>query len=113
MLHYRLVFNPQPLPGFQLEQVQSNLRRLLRLNDNQLRPLYTNPQAILKKGLEHSKAEAYRHKLAQYGVAVRIEPEFELALDPIETTAPEQTISKQSAATHANIKVEENTESGI
>lgn len=111
MLHYRLVFNPQPLPGFQLEQVQSNLRRLLRLNDNQLRQLYTNPQAILKKGLEHSKAEAYRHKLAQYGVAVRIEPEFELALDPIETPEPEQPVSKQSAATRANFTVEDNPES--
>lgn len=49
MQHYRLVFRPQPLPGFSLEQVQTNLRRVLKLNDTQLRQFYSNPQVVLKK----------------------------------------------------------------
>lgn len=83
MLHYRLLFNPQPLPGFSLEQVQINLRQLLKLSDAQLHQLYINPQTVLKKGLSHDKAEAYRKKLAQFGIAVRLEPESELTLEPI------------------------------
>lgn len=110
MLHYRLVFNPQPLPGFQLEQVQSNLRRLLKLNDNQLRQLYAIPQAVLKKGLDHDKAEAYRRKLAQFGIAVRVVPEFELALEAIETPEPEAPEPVQPSTTRAVFSTEENPE---
>ena len=110
MLHYRLVFNPQPLPGFQLEQVQSNLRRLLKLNENQLRQLYTNPQAVLKKGLERDKAEAYQRKLAQFGIAVRIEPEFELTLEPVEAPEPDATGPEQQPTTRAIFSVEDDPE---
>ncbi|TDQ38486.1 YjgN family protein [Thiopseudomonas denitrificans] len=109
MLRYRLVFNPQPLPGFTLEQVQSNLRQLLKLNDTRLHQLYINPQAVLKKDLEHDKAEAYLRKLAQFGIAVRMEPEFELSLEPIETPEPEQPAPDQPTSTRASFAIQDDT----
>ncbi len=89
MLRYSLVFNPQPLPGFSIEQVQANLRKLLKLNDAQLRQLYADPHAVLKKGLPQDKAEAYRDKLAQLGIALRLEPELSLVPEPMDTPADE------------------------
>lgn len=105
MLHYRLVFNPQPLPGFALEQVQASLRQLLKLNDAQLRQLYATPDAVLKKGLEKDKAEAYRSKLAQFGIAVRVEGEYQLSLEPADTPAAEQAADEQPARTPASFSL--------
>lgn len=82
MLTYRLLFNPQPLPGFSLQQVQQHLQQLLKLNDNQLRALYMTPGKVLKKDLAKDKAEAYRQYLARYGIAVTLEPQLELEPGP-------------------------------
>lgn len=82
MSKYRLTFNPQPLPGFTLEQVQQHVRQLLKLNDAQLRALYMTPDQVLKKDLSKEKADAYRQYLARYGIAVRIQTQFELEPGP-------------------------------
>lgn len=82
MFKYRLLFNPQPLPGFSLEQVQNHLRQLLKLTDAQLRALYMAPDTVLKKDLDKDKAEAYRQYLAGYGIAVTLEPQLELEAGP-------------------------------
>lgn len=105
MQHYRLVFRPQPLPGFSLEQVQTNLRRVLKLNDTQLRQFYSNPQVVLKKNLTHDKAEAYCKKLAQFGIATRVEAEFELTLEPLETPEEEPIPAAQPVSGPARFDV--------
>lgn len=88
MLKYRLLFNPQPLSGFSLEQVQQHLQKLLKLNDNQLRALYMTPGKVLKKDLDKDQAEAYRQHLARYGIAVTLEPQLELEPGPVQQERP-------------------------
>ena len=93
MLRYSLVFDPQPLPGFSLEQVQSHLCQLLKLNDAQVKELYCKSKILLKKGLERDQANAYQKKLAEYGICVTLEPEFSLELEPMDE--PESSADSQ------------------
>lgn len=82
MFKYRLLFNPQPLPGFTAEQVREHVRQLLKLTDAQLHALYATPGKVLKKDLDKEKAEAYQKQLARYGIQVIREIQLELEPGP-------------------------------
>lgn len=81
----QLVFRGEVLAGFQAEDVQRELGRLLRADEGQLKALFSGRRAVLKRGLAAQDAARYVGRLAAIGAQVHVEPE---AADAWPTISP-------------------------
>lgn len=70
----QLVFFGEVLRGFQREDVQRELTRLLKLDERRQRRLFSGKRTVLKRSLAREDAERYARRLARAGALVHVEP---------------------------------------
>lgn len=70
---YAVVFKGEVLDGFSREQVQASFARLFGLNAERLEQLFSQPRAVLKKGLSEDEARRYSSALQRIGAAASVE----------------------------------------
>ncbi|MEW6706283.1 MAG: DUF805 domain-containing protein [Pseudomonadota bacterium] len=70
----QLVFRGEVLAGFQPEEVQRELGRLLKVDEAKLAALFSGGRAVLKRGLPSADAPRYVARLAALGARVHVEP---------------------------------------
>ena len=73
-----LVFQGAIADGHRVEQVKSNLAKLLKVDEKKVESLFTKDSVILKKGLNHESAVRYREALLKAGAVCNIEPSSEI-----------------------------------
>lgn len=81
MTTYQIHLQKKPLAGFTVEQLKTNLQRVLKLSAAQVDALYQRPEVVLKKKLSQQDAKTYQAQLARFGIGVSIQAE--LSLEPI------------------------------
>lgn len=69
---YNVVFRGQVIEGFTSQQVQHRLQQSMRLNDAQLRKLFSGNPVPLKKGITLEQAQDLQLKLAKIGAQSRV-----------------------------------------
>ncbi|SDS65783.1 YjgN family protein [Pseudomonas oryzae] len=70
---YAVVFKGEVLDGFSREQVQASFARLFGLDAERLEQLFSQPRAVLKKGLGEAEARRYCSALQRLGAAASVE----------------------------------------
>lgn len=70
----QLVFRGEVLAGFQLEDVQRELGRLMRADEALLKKVFSGHSTVLKRGLAAAEAQRYVRRLAAMGAHVHVEP---------------------------------------
>ena len=70
----QLVFRGEVLAGFRLEDVQSELGRLLQADEALLKSVFSGRRTVLKRGLAAAEAQRYVGRLAAMGARVHVEP---------------------------------------
>ena len=70
---YAVVFKGEVLDGFSREQVQASFARLFGLSGERLEQLFSQPRAVLKKGLSQDEARRYSSALQRIGAAASVE----------------------------------------
>lgn len=71
---YNVVFRGQVIEGFTSQQVQRRLQQSMKLNDAQLRKLFSGNPVPLKKGVNLEQAQDLQLKLAKIGAQSRVVP---------------------------------------
>ena len=86
MNQVQLVFRGEVLAGFQRDDVQRSLGRLLKLDDARSVHLFTGARMVLKRSLAAHDAQHYVERLAQLGARIHVEP---MPAQPPTVTSPE------------------------
>ncbi len=88
MKTFKLVFSGDILPGHEPERVKTQLAAMLKVPPEKSARLFSGKDVILKTGLDETRVDAYRRKLATMGVGVRAVAE----------TAPESAVKTEASA---------------
>lgn len=88
MKTFKLVFSGDILPGHEPERVKTQLAAMLKVPPEKSARLFSGKDVILKTGLDETRVDAYRRKLATMGVGVRAVAE----------TAPESAVKTDASA---------------
>ena len=89
---WKIVFKGEILVGFDSQQVKQELSQLLKINDEQVKKLFSGKEVILKKQQPLDKAEKYKQAFEKRGIKVYLLQEppayeqepFSLSLVPVE-----------------------------
>jgi hypothetical protein len=94
MSNYKLVFDGTISDGYQVEDVKRNLAALLKANETQIELLFSKPEVIIKKNLDHESATKYQKAMQKAGTVCRVmEVAGNQAMIPEEKAAPMKTDS--------------------
>jgi len=95
MINYNVVFEGNISSGYQLQDVKRNLADLFKLDEKKVDILFSKPQVVLKKGLDHDSAQKYRKALLKTGAICNVKAEAENSNQlKIEKAAPPKTTTQ-------------------
>ena len=97
---YKLIFSGDLLPGHEPAEVRQRLIGALRVPPEKADRLFSGKPVVIKRGLDHDKAQAYRRKLASMGVGIKVEADQPAApppTPPVEATPTPPPLAQSAA----------------
>ncbi len=104
---YRVIYAGGLLPGVTREQVQAAARVRLRLNDGQVKSVFSGRELGLKKGLDEAGARRYLALLREIGMDVRCDPALPGAVEAPPEAPPAVVMAPVSPDRPAAVQSEE------
>ncbi len=72
MSNYKLVFDGTISDGYQVDDVKKNLAMLLKANEQQIELLFSKPEVVIKKNLDHESAMKYQKAMQKAGTICKV-----------------------------------------
>ena len=69
---FDISFNGQPIDGFSVESVKSNIQTLFGMDENSVEQMFSGGNVILKSGLDRASAAKYQAALLKAGAKIQI-----------------------------------------
>jgi hypothetical protein len=92
MNNYKLVFDGTISDGYQIQDVKKNLAALLKAKESQIELLFSKPEVIIKKNMDHDSAMKYQRAMQKAGTVCKVmEAVRSQAAIPQEKAAPVNT----------------------
>lgn len=96
MAQYDIIFSGQITNGAVLDQVQQNLKQILRVDDKTIAVLFSGKRISIKKGVDLATGEKFQHAFAKAGAVVELEAQSTVEPAPSSSNAS-ATIPSASA----------------
>lgn len=92
MAHYDIFFSGQLTNGAVLDQVQQNLKQLLRADDKTIAILFSGKRVAIKKGVDEATAQKFKMAFAKAGAVIDLQAQVDSAAGSAASTpAPAPT----------------------
>lgn len=78
MAQYDIIFSGQITNGAVLDQVQQNLKQILRVDDKTITVLFSGKRISIKKGVDLATGEKFQQAFAKAGAIVQLEEQTAL-----------------------------------
>ncbi|MFT0211057.1 hypothetical protein VQ643_00370 [Pseudomonas sp. F1_0610] len=98
MAQYDIIFSGQITNGAVLDQVQQNLKQILRVDDKTIAVLFSGKRISIKKGVDLATGEKFQQAFAKAGAIVQLEAQSVVESPVASTAPPVQTNPEAKAA---------------